>query len=327
MSQTTRIREIIAILESSKHPVPVSVLLEKTGMSRSTFKRDIEVLKHTMQAPIVWKRGDHENARGYVLDDKGWSSGSLGLPRAWFTAAEIYALLMIDELASHIGPGLLSEHIQPLLTRVTMALSAADDVPGDVRSRVRIIASASKRKASPQFETVAQSTIKREQLIISYFTRSTNSHSLRTVSPQRLIYYRENWYLIAWCHKADGLRMFALDAIDNVEEVKAPALDVKQDRIDAMIGDNFGLYSGHDRQWARLKFSAIQARWAQAEIWHLEQKSTSLDDGSYILEVPYSNNKELILEILRFGKNIEVLAPVQLRNDVIEQLKQALAQY
>jgi predicted DNA-binding transcriptional regulator YafY len=208
-----------------------------------------------------------------------------------------------------------------------MALSAADDIPGDIRSRVRIIASASKRKASPQFETIAQSTIKRAQLIISYFTRSTNSHALRTVSPQRLIYYRENWYLIAWCHKADGLRMFALDAIDSVEEVREPALTVEQDRIDAMIGDNFGLYSGHDRQWAKLKFSAVQARWAQAEIWHPEQKSTSLEDGSYILEVPYSNDKELILEILRFGRHIEVLAPAQLRNSVIEQLKQALAQY
>ena len=108
---------------------------------------------------------------------------------------------------------------------------------------------------------------------------------------------------------------------------KTPAHNVAQHLVDAMIGDNFGLYSGHQRQWARLKFSAVQARWAAVEIWHPEQKATSLDDGSYILEVPYGNDKELILEILRFGRHIEVLAPAALRNAVIEQLRQALAQY
>jgi hypothetical protein len=57
----------------------------------------------------------------------------------------------------------------------------------------------------------------------------------------------------------------------------------------------------------------------------IRKKSTSLEDGCYILKVAYSNDKELILKILRFRKHIEVLALTQLRNVVIEQLKQELA--
>ena len=327
MSQSTRLRDIIAILEAWHQPVPVRIFLQELGMSLSAFKRDLAVLRDQMRAPIVWKRGDEDNPRGYVLEDKGWSSGKLGLPNAWFSSAEIYALLMIDAFASHIGPGLLTEHLAPLITRITLALSAADDSPQDIRARVRILASASKRINTPFFESVAQATTKQQQLNILYFTRSKNERSERMVSPQRLIHYKENWYLIAWCHKAEGLRMFALDAIEAANSTKDAALSIDVKMVDALIGRNFGIYSGGERQWAKLKFTALQARWVQAEVWHAEQKTTLKDDGSLVIEIPYSNPKELMLDILRFGPDVMVLEPPSLRQAVKERLDKAASQY
>ena len=327
MSQATRIRDIIAILEARHQPVPVEIFINELGMSLSAFKRDIAVLRDQMQAPILWKRGDVGNLRGYVLEDKGWSSGKLGLPNAWFSSAEIYALLMIDAFASHIGPGLLTEHLAPLITRITLALSAADDSPQDIRARVRILASASKRVNTPFFESVAQATIKQQQLNILYFTRSKNERLERVVSPQRLIHYKENWYLIAWCHKAEALRMFALDAIEAANSTKDAALSIDAEMVDALIGRDFGIYSGGERQWAKLKFTALQARWVQAELWHVEQKTTRNDDGSLVIEIPFSNSKELMLDILRFGPDVLVLEPPALRLAVKERLDKAASQY
>src|SRR5437667_11855290 len=159
MTQAARLRDIVAILENSRHPVPRERLMDELGVSLATLKRDLDVLRDQMRAPIVWRRGPNALERGYVLEDKGWSSGKLGLPKAWFSASEIYALLMIDELARHIGPGLLTAHLQPLVTRVTMMLGAAEDRPEDVRSRVRILTSASKRRMTPHFETVAGAAV------------------------------------------------------------------------------------------------------------------------------------------------------------------------
>ena len=79
MSQATRLRDIIAILESCRHPVPTQVFLDKLDVSLSAFKRDLDVLRDQMQAPIVWKAGEAGAMRGYVLEHKGWSSGKLGL--------------------------------------------------------------------------------------------------------------------------------------------------------------------------------------------------------------------------------------------------------
>lgn len=327
MAQAARLRDIVAILEARKHPVPREVLLNELGVSYATFKRDLEVLRDQFQAPITWLPGQAGRERGYVLEDKGWSSGKLGLPRAWFTSSEIYALLMIDTLAGHIAPGLLTEHLQPLITRITLALSAADDAPENIRSRVQILASAARRRDAAYFENVAQATVRRNRLEILYFTKSRNERNTRVVSPQRLIHYKENWYLVAWCHKAEAQRVFALDSIEDAKVLKEQAFEADKAAVDAMVGKDFGIYSGGDRKWAKLRFSALQARWVEAEVWHPEQKATIQDDGSLMLEVPYSDQRELLLDVLKFGAEAEVLAPPELREEVRSRLRRALSQY
>lgn len=327
MAQAARLRDIVAILEARRHPVPREVFLSELGVSYATFKRDLEVLRDQFQAPITWQPGEGGHERGYVLEDKGWSSGKLGLPRAWFTSSEIYALLMIDTLANHIVPGLLTEHLQPLITRITLALSAADDTPEDIRSRVQILASAARRRDAPHFENVAQATVRRNRLEMLYFTKSRNERNTRVVSPQRLIHYKENWYLVAWCHKAEAPRVFALDSVEDAKVLKEPAFEADKTAVDAMVGKDFGIFAGGDRKWAKLRFSALQARWVEAEVWHLEQKVSHLDDGTLVLEVPYSDQRELLLDVLKFGPEVEVLEPPELREEVRSRLRRALSQY
>jgi predicted DNA-binding transcriptional regulator YafY len=327
VSQAARLRDFVAILESSRMPVPRERVLDELQISLATFKRDLDVLRDQMHAPIKWVPGHGGRERGYVLDDKGWSSGKLGLPRAWFSASEIYALLMIHELASHIGPGLLTEHLQPLITRVTMMLSAAEDSPEDVRTRVRLLSSASRRKSGAYFETVAQAAVKRRKLKILYLTRSRNERSERTVSPQILLHYKENWYLIAWCHGAEGLRMFALDAIEEASLLKEDSKAISKKQVNELIGRDFGIYSGQKRQWAKLLFTAKQAPWVMSENWHPDQTSEMAEDGRYLLTVPFSDQRELILDILRYGSDVVVQEPPSLRQEIALRLRQAAAQY
>lgn len=327
MSQAARIRDFVAILENSRQPVSRARLMDELEISAATFKRDLDLLRDQMHAPIKWVPGEGGRERGYILEDKGWSSGKLGLPKAWFSASEIYALLMIHELASHIGPGLLTEHLQPLITRVTLMLSAAEDTPEDVRARVRLLNSASKRSGSPHFETVARAAVKRRRLKLLYFTRSRNDRSERVVSPQVIVHYKENWYLVAWCHKADGLRMFALDAIEETVLLKEPAKSVAKKLVEEIVGRDFGIYSGKERKLAKLLFTAKQAPWARSETWHKDQVGESTDDGGFLLTVPYSDPRELVLEILRYGPDVRVLEPTELQQVVAQRLRAAVDQY
>ncbi|HSN19035.1 MAG TPA: WYL domain-containing protein, partial [Usitatibacter sp.] len=59
-----------------------------------------------------------------------------------------------------------------------------------------------------------------------------------------------------------------------------------------------------------------RARYVSLEEWHPKQRARWEKDGSYVLEVPYSSEKELAMDILRFGPDVEVLAPPSLRAQI-----------
>jgi predicted DNA-binding transcriptional regulator YafY len=82
----------------------------------------------------------------------------------------------------------------------------------------------------------------------------------------------------------------------------------------------YGIFGGEAKAWAELKFSPERSRWVQHEEWHPDQKSTLHKDGSYTLEVPYSDERELIGDILRIGPDVKVLGPAHL----VKQMKDAL---
>ena len=62
--------------------------------------------------------------------------------------------------------------------------------------------------------------------------------------------------------------------------------------------------------------SPERARWVAAEVWHPMQRAHFVASGAYVVEFPYSDDRELIGDILRHGAEVEVLAPAQLRRKV-----------
>ena len=102
---------------------------------------------------------------------------------------------------------------------------------------------------------------------------------------------------------------------------------VPKKQVEEIIGRDFGLYSGKERHWAKLLFTAKQAPWVKSETWHSDQIAETNADGSYLLAVPYSDSRELILEILRYGADVRVLAPPELQQAVAQRLRVAADQY
>jgi predicted DNA-binding transcriptional regulator YafY len=76
-----------------------------------------------------------------------------------------------------------------------------------------------------------------------------------------------------------------------------------------------------------LRFSAERARWVSGEQWHPEQVSQWLPDGSYRLTLPYSDDRELLGDILRHGAHCVVESPPGLRDKTLEALQAACAAY
>ena len=63
------------------------------------------------------------------------------------------------------------------------------------------------------------------------------------------------------------------------------------------------------------------------EQWYPEQQGRFLEDGSYELQIPYSVTHELVMDILKYGPDVEVVEPEGLREEVVARLQSALGRY
>ena len=78
---------------------------------------------------------------------------------------------------------------------------------------------------------------------------------------------------------------------------------------------------------AELRFSPVMARWVSRERWHSQQEGQFESDGSYTLKVPYAEERELAMDILRYGSDVEVVGPLELRQRVASTLSSTLSLY
>ncbi len=315
MSQMERIYEIDRLLKA-RRATSLDTLMEVTSASKATIKRDLVYMKDRLRAPIVWDRV----LRGYRLE------GPFAMPALYLSDAEIQALLVLHQLVARIQPESLAEHVEPLRKLLRDVLGPAVGEDG-IERRVRILQVASRPVSARHFQTVCRSLLGRRRLRIVYYSRSRDQQSERDVSPQRLVHYRDNWYMDAWCHARNGLRSFALDVVLEAVVLEDPAADIEDARLDEELGAGYGIFAGAHVKTAVLRFTPTMARWVSRERWHHLQEGSSEPDGSYLLKVPYSAERELMMDIMRFGAEVEVIGPPELRERVSTALRGALAIY
>ncbi len=316
MGVLERVYRIERLLKQNR-AVPMRRLLEELEVSRSTVKRDLDYLRDRLNAPIVW---DAELG-GYRFD------GDYSIPALYLTASEIQALLVLDHLVGRIQPELLGPHVASLRKLLEKLLGGPEGAARELTRRIRIVPAASRPVAAEHFQAVSSALLSRRRLEMVYYTRTRDQRTRRQVSPQRLVYYRDNWYLDAWCHLKDDLRSFALDAICEAQVLETPAIEIPVQELDRELGAGYGIFVGPRTRRARLRFTPRMARWVSRERWHAEQSGRFEPDGSYLLEVPYTDDRELIMDVLRFGPDVEVLAPEELRQRVQQALREALRLY
>lgn len=320
MTQSERFAIIERLLQA-RRGVSFDDLRQRLGVSRATLFRDLRDLRDRMGVPIV-----HNRDTGlYRIDPE---AERFELPGVWFSASEIHALLTMQKLLAAIDTGgILAEHVEPLQQRLHRMLESTADSADEIARRIRIVSIAARRYAPNHFQEIATALMGRRRLRIRYAARSSGIASEREISPQRLTHYRDNWYLDAWCHMRDELRSFSVDAIEATSMLAITAADIADEILDRQLASGYGIFAGDRIRWAELRFSEKRARWVAGEQWHPDQQGAYLEDGRYQLRVPYSNDPELIMDILKYGPDCEVVGPTELRERVTGFLREAVAQY
>lgn len=312
MNRTERFYKIQKLLET-RRTVTSEEFRRELEVSRATLNRDLEYLRDRLQMPLFWDSME----RAYRLEP---GRRSINLPGLWMTEPEVSALVALSDLIEGIDPsGVIGQQVQPLRRRLADMLVASGVQPSEFEKRVKILPAGARRGECEFFSQVTHATLARKRLVIDYYVRNRDEQLQRTVSPQRVVHYRQNWYLDAWCHLRNGLRSFSLDCIRGVALQDEVAQEVGESELEAFFASGYGMFSGqHPVQWAVLRFTPERSRWVANEHWHAMQRGEYTSLGEYLLQVPYTMDEELIADILRHGAEVEVMAPEELRHKVRE---------
>jgi predicted DNA-binding transcriptional regulator YafY len=298
-------------------------LLDALEVSPATLKRDLAYMRDRLNAPIVYDR----ESGGYRFEKQSIGT-QYELPGLWFSAEEIHALLTMQHLLINLDTGgLLGPHIKPLLSRLTSIIGSDEDELTEVQKRIKVESVGARQFHLDQFQAVGSALLSRKRLMIDYHARGTDEITRREVSPQRLIYYRDNWYLDAWCHLSNGLRSFSVDTIKRVEILEKSSENVSEKKLNDVLGSGYGIFSGKDVKWGTLHFTGQRARWVASERWHPNQKCKFLADGSFELKVPYSDDRELLMDVLKHGAEVEIIEPAELRDKVASEINRMQSLY
>ena len=319
MDKFDRIFQLHSIFKARKTSITGPDLMKNLECSRSTLHRSLELMKDVLRAPIEFD----PDSGGYRYST---TTGAYELPGLWFSAGELQALMLIERLIKDAGGGMLEEQLKPLARRLSELTNHKRLNLNHAATRLRFPVLAG-RPAGPAFQPSLSALLQRKKMRIQYHARGTDQKSSRLISPQRIVHYRESWYLDAWDETKAQLRSFAIDRILNTTLSEELARDIPEADLDAHFAASFGIFGGEPDKVAVLHFSAERARWVADELWHPKKEARYLEDGRYELKIPYRDARELVMDILRHGSHVQVVSPQDLRQEVRQQLKDALERY
>ena len=261
----TRYRRFLAIFTSARTPMSKQQLSERLdGTHVRTISRYLNRLEG--ESAQLERHLDGKVATFKLRD-------SFQLPGQWFDSTSVRTFGLMLELIEQLGSSALNQEFSALtheLKRLTKSAVGSSDLAGKI-----IIKQAAQRPISSHVMTaLTRAIIEQVRVTITYRARGDSlpepapqSQSReRTLSPVQLELYRNNWYLLAWCHTQSGYRYFALERVADVSQLRDPAT----------VGHappkrrGYGIFDLAASNTAHLRFSPFRAQWVAEEVWHPE---------------------------------------------------------
>ncbi len=321
MEKLDRIQQLHQLFSSHRQPQSLRALAQRMECSPKTVRRLIDLLRDFFNAPI---EPFGNKGWGYVVEP----DEHVQLPGLWLTATELQSLALLLHVLENFGNGLLNEELKAVTDEVHKLLKTRRINPAKLAEHIKILPLGNRNIPSEVFLHIGDALLKGQQVCLQYkdFHHRT---STRNVSPQNLVYYRDNWYLDAWCHKRQEMRVFSLARIERVlydGSPPIPATIIPMAERDEYFTGSYGIFAGKGTHMARLRFRASIAREIAMQQWH-PQQTGCWEGDEYVLSVPYSDERELVGDVLRYVPEVVVEAPAKLKRSVMLRLRTGLEDY
>ena len=164
------------------------------------------------------------------------------------------------------------------------------------------------------------------QMLMEYNSFSSNELTCRTVDPYQLIFQDGFWYLVAFCHRREAVRLFRVDRIVSLK-VDVGQFEVPGDfNIQEYMGSAWQMERGHEFIF-KVRFRGEAARFIEETQFHSTQTVIKETDNTVLFSAKACGLNSIARWVLGFGSAAEVLEPIELQELVVRELREALQGY
>jgi len=282
-------------------------LAEEFECSVKTAQRTIETFRDRFGAPLDYDA----SRRGYRYEDPEYR-----LPVTRLTERELLALLVSRKLLADAAAGFLGDELAKVAARLGRLLAEHTSGPLDPDAAFSFRWTTVTPCSEGVFAQVVSALTLSLPLSFCYYSPHADACTLRTVEPHHLLNYQGAWHLVAWCRLRRDWRDFVLARMSDCR-VEADPFE-RRDRSEWLpfLEATFGIFHGARPFDVTLRFSRSLSRWARGQTWHGAQRLKETERGELELTLPVSHETEILMEILKYGSNVEVVAPEWLRKRV-----------
>ena len=166
------------------------------------------------------------------------------------------------------------------------------------------------------------------EIVMEYHKYTSEESETLTIWPYAVKEFAKRWYIIAYCKEREGLRVYGLDRVRNMK-VTGKKFRMKNGfDVDELFATSFGIYLPEGRgQTITFRCSESEAKFLRDLPIHSSQEEVRKDGDKVTFSIFVCPDKNLIMEICKHGRRIEILSPEEVREAVKEELATALAQY
>lgn len=284
-------------------------LAARFEVSERTVYRDIEAL-YEVGVPLVGMPGEgYQLMPGYYL------------PPVMFSEAEAEALFLAMALLTGLtAEGPTHAAAQSALEKLRVILPKSTLAQVEAMQAVIGFYNLGRHKLdldNPTFHQLQRAIQERRVVTLHYYGRQRNEASDRAVEPLSLAYLNDVWVLTAWCRLRQDQRTFRLDRIDH--------LTMTRERFAERALRPRPKFEGGEEIIVRVMAGTVRwMREAQHFSFVREEEEAS---GTWLMHYRLREPEKLISWLLQWSDGIEVVAPNDVRQAIVDRLRATLNRY
>jgi proteasome accessory factor B len=288
-------------------------------VSSKSIRRDIDYLKYQCAAPIAYDPQRH----GFYYTEENYH-----LPAINISESDLFAIYIARKAMEQHKNTPVYRKLVSVFSKIEESLPDRLSIsPAWVDNRISVF-SDFRTNIDPQiWDTVAEALHHYRTLQITYLNPGAEMGVQRQIDPYHAVSFQGEWYLIAYCHLRQAIRVFAISRIKQAKKLIGIFTIPNAFNFADFTDSHFGIFSDDQRHDVEVHFSAKHAPYLLEREWHPSQTLKKQEDGSIVLSFTTNHLFEVKRWILSWGSGVEVLAPEKLRSAIHQEAQKILQAY